>query len=222
MIKIITGIKLRLDPKLKLLNCTENLISSKANKGMVKFVNNMLVMTKRIIFTLYYRGDGATKSSDILEEFRKNLKLTIKFMSENAVFLNITLDVSMKDLLLRSYKLLGNLIRNRPSLYSYIMKYKGNLPHSYEQERNINFRKYFESFKIYNRLNPQQTRREMLRRDEYHEMSAKTYNVNPEVKETIKTLRRRKGILRKAQRDLLHTYDKNLVNINNGFPPLSS
>ena len=62
----------------------------------------------------------------------------------------------------------------------------------------------------------------MLRRDEYHEMSAKIYNVNPEVTETIKTLRRRKGILRKAQRDLLHTYDNNLVNINNGFPPLSS
>ena len=144
MIKIITGIKLRLDPKLKLLN-TEQLLQSKYNKGIVKFVNNMLLITKRIIFTLYYRGDGATKSSDILDEFRKNLKLTIKFMGENAVFLNIALDLSMKNLLLRSYKLLGNLIRNRPPLYSYIMKYKGNCPDSYDNCGNINLRKYFES-----------------------------------------------------------------------------
>ena len=195
---------------------------SKANKGMIKFVNNMLVITKRIIFTMYYRGDGATKSADILEEFRKNLKLTIKFMSENAVFLNITLDVGMKDLLFRSYKLLGNLIRNRPSLYSHIMKYKGTSPQSYEQDRNINFRNYFESFKAYNKVNPQQARREMLRKYEYHEMGAKIHNVNPEITETIKILRRRKGILRKDQRDLLNTYDNNLVNINNGFPPLST
>ena len=61
----------------------------------------------------------------------------------------------------------------------------------------------------------------MLRRYEYNEMSAKIHNVNPEVTETIKILRRRKGILRKAQRDLLNTYDNNLVNINNGLPPFS-
>ena len=173
---------------------------------------------------MYYRGDGATKSADILEEFRKNLKLTIKFMSENAVFLNITLDVGMKDLLFRSYKLLGNLIRNRPSLYSHIMKYKGTSPQSYEQDRNINFRKYFESFTAYKKVNPQQARRAMLRSIEYNEMCAKIHNVSPEMTETIKNLRRRKGILRKDQRDLLNIYDNNLVNISlhNGFPPSST
>ena len=67
LIKIMTGIKLRLDPKLKLLNFTENLMLFKANKGMNKFVNNLLVITKRVIFTMYYRGDGANKSADIFE-----------------------------------------------------------------------------------------------------------------------------------------------------------
>ena len=66
------------------------------------------------------------------------------------------------------------------------MKYKGNLPESYEQQGNINFRKYFESFNICNKLNPQQTRRNMLRRYEYYSMSAKTYNMDPDVKKTIK------------------------------------
>ena len=99
----------------------------KANKRIIKFVNNILVITKRVIFTMYYRGDGSTKSADILDEFRKNIRLTIKYMSENAIFFNISLDVCMKVMLCKSFKLIGNLIRNRPSLHFYIMKYKGVL-----------------------------------------------------------------------------------------------
>ena len=168
----------------------------------------MLVITKRIIFTLYYRGDGAIKSSDILDEFRKNLKLTIRFMCENAVFLNITLDLNMKYLLLRSYKLLGNLIRNRPPLYSYIIKYKGNCPDSYENLGNINVRKYFASFNTCNKFSPLQMRRNMLRRVEYDSMGANIYNRDPDVNYAIKQNRRNKGILRRSQIYLLYTYDK--------------
>ena len=64
----------------------------------------------------------------------------------------------------------------------------------------------------------------MLRKFEYHEMGAKIHNVNPEITETIKILRRRKGILRKDQRDLLNIFDNNLVSISlhNGFPPSST
>ena len=64
----------------------------------------------------------------------------------------------------------------------------------------------------------------MLRKIEYKEMSVKIHNVSPEMTETIKNLRRRKGILRKDQRDLLYSYDDNLVNISlsNGFPPSST
>ena len=51
-------------------------------------------------------------------------------------------------------------------------------------------------------------------------MCAKIHNVSPEMTEAIKNLRRRKGILRKNQRDLLYSYDDNLVNtcLSNGFP----
>ena len=64
----------------------------------------------------------------------------------------------------------------------------------------------------------------MLRKFEYYEMGAKIHNESPEITETIKNLRRRKGILRKDQRDLLNNYDNNLVNISlyNGFPPSST
>ena len=95
LINIMTGIKLRQVPKLKLLNFTENPMFFKANKRIIKFVNNILVITKRVIFTMYYRGDESTKSADILDEFRKNIRLTIKYMSENAIFFNISLDVCM-------------------------------------------------------------------------------------------------------------------------------
>ena len=77
LLKIITGIKLRIDPKLKLLNFTEQLVHSKSNKLLNKFVNNILVINKRIIFFIYYRGDGAIKGADILDEFRKKFRLTI-------------------------------------------------------------------------------------------------------------------------------------------------
>lgn len=126
LIKILTGIKIKPDPKLKLLNFTDNPMFCKAKKIIIKIVN-ILVISKRVIFTMYYRGDGSIKSADILEEFRKNIKLTIKYMCENAIFLNISLDVYMKFMLGKSFKLLGNLIRNRPSLHFYILKYKGVL-----------------------------------------------------------------------------------------------
>ena len=81
--------KIKLDPKLKLLNFTDNPVLCKANKNIIKYVNTILVISKRIIFTLYYRGDGSTKSADILDEFRKNIKLTLKYMGENAIFLTL-------------------------------------------------------------------------------------------------------------------------------------
>ena len=107
------------------------------------------------------------------------------------------------------------------------MKYKGTSPskhQSYEQERNINFRKYFESFAAYKKVNPQQARRAMLKKIEYEKMSAKVHNVSPDMTETIKRLRRKTGILRKDQMDLLYNYDDNLVNkiFSNSFPPSST
>ena len=148
-------------------------------------------------------------------------------MGDNAIFLNITLDVCMKDMLCRSFKLIGNQIRNRPSLYSYIMKYKGASPskhQSYESERNINYIKCFETFALYQKVNPQHARRAMLKKIEYEKNSVKSHNVNPNMAETIKRLRRRTGMLRKDQMDLLHNYDENLVNkiLFNSSPPSSA
>ena len=61
----------------------------------------------------------------------------------------------------------------------------------------------------------------MLRRVEYDSMGANTYNMDPDVNYAIKYNRRKKGILRKSQIYLLYTYDKKLVDSNNGFPPSS-
>ena len=65
---ILTGIKVKLDPKLIMLNFTDNLSLSKASKKIIKFVNTIFVITRRILFTLYYRGDGTTNSLDIIYE----------------------------------------------------------------------------------------------------------------------------------------------------------
>ena len=129
-------------------------------------------------------------------------------MCENAIFLNIDLYLTMKNFLLRSYKLIGNLIKNRPSLYSYIMKYKGYCPDSYQNFGNINLRKYFEAFDTSYKFNPLHTRRNILRIIEYDLMSSKSNNTDPELYHVITNFRRKRGFLRKSQMLLLYTYDK--------------
>ena len=62
-----------MDPKLIMLNFTDNPILCKADKKVIKYVNTIFIISKRIVYTLYYRGDGATKSADILEEWKKTL-----------------------------------------------------------------------------------------------------------------------------------------------------
>ena len=107
---VVTGIKFKLDPRLKLLNYTEQLTYSKTNKLTNKFVNNILVITKRVIFSVYYKANGSIKGSDILYEFQNNIKLTLRFMSENAIFLNTHCDIQMENMLYKSLKLFGILI----------------------------------------------------------------------------------------------------------------
>ena len=65
---ILTGIKVKLDPKLIMLNFTDNLLLCKASKNVIKFVNTIFVISRRIVYTLYYRGEAATKSADICDE----------------------------------------------------------------------------------------------------------------------------------------------------------
>ena len=132
-------------------------------------------------------------------------------MGENAIFLNIIVEPEIKYLLLRSYKLLYNLIINRPPLYSYINKYKGNCPDSYENLGNINVRKYFASFNKYNKQSPVFMRRNMLKRVEYGAMRHKIHNSDPDISYAIKQNRRNKGILKRAHMDLLYNYDKRQV-----------
>ena len=81
----------------------------------------------------------------------KNFRLTLKFMSENSIFLNIELDIFMKQMLKRTFKLIGDLIKNRPSLHFKIMKYRGASTwdrQSYHLDRKVNYIKYFESFSV--------------------------------------------------------------------------
>ena len=72
VIKILTGIKIRLDPKLIMLNFTDNPILCKADKKIIKYVNTIFIISKIIVYILHYRGDGNTKSADILEEWKKH------------------------------------------------------------------------------------------------------------------------------------------------------
>ena len=159
---------------------------------------------------LYKLIVSTNNHSDILEEYKKNFNLTIRFMGENAIFLNITVQSEIKNLLTRSYKLLYNLIINRPPLYSYINKYKGNCPDSYGNQGQINLRKYFTSFKQ-NKQSPSFMRRDMLRRIEYGAMRYNMHNGDPETSYAIKKNRRNKGILKRAHRDLLYNYDKKII-----------
>ena len=64
----------------------------------------------------------------------------------------------------------------------------------------------------------------MLKKIEYEKISVRSHNVNPNMADTIKRLRRRTGMLRKDQMDLLLNYDDNLVNkiLSNGSPPSPS
>lgn len=79
-------------------------------------------------------------------------------------------------------------------------------------ENKVNYRKYFESFSSYKKINPLQARRSLLNRIEYDKMKLMTNNNNHLLVENVKMLRRRGGILRKDQRDLLYKWDHNLVN----------
>ena len=51
-----------------MLNFTDNPLLCKTSKKVIKFVNTIFVMSRRIVYTLYYRGDGATKTADIWDE----------------------------------------------------------------------------------------------------------------------------------------------------------
>ena len=57
-------------------------------------------------------------------------------------------------------------------------------------------------------------RRNMLRRVEYGSMSSRIHNRDPEINYAIKQNRRNKGILKRAQIDLLYNYDKKQVDSN--------
>ena len=67
-----------MDPKLIMLNFTENQLLCKASKNVIKFVNTMFVISRRILYTLYYRGDSATKSADICDEWKKKYQTYTK------------------------------------------------------------------------------------------------------------------------------------------------
>ena len=152
-----------------------------------------------------------------MEEFRKNIKLTIRYICENAIFLNISLDVYMKHMLCRSFRLLGNLIRNRPSLHFNIMRYKGESSsnkQTYVIENRINYIKYFESFSSYTKMNPLQSRRVFLNRIEYDKMKLMSNSNNQVLVDNVKHFRRRRGILRKNQLDLMYKWDHNIVKQN--------
>ena len=219
LVHIITGIKLKVDNRLKLINFTEQLRLTKANKLIINFIYNMLVIAKRAIYTFYYRGDGSLDNNDIMFEFRKNLGLTINFMNENANFLNIEADINMKQLLYRAKSLTENLIKNRPTLFSYIIKYKGENIHSYDNHGNINLRKFYSSFDNPYKNNPSYEKKNMLKLLEYDLMSLKIRNHNPSYQpyQIMKEYRRRKGILSKTKLLMLFNQDKLLLNLNNCY-----
>ena len=69
-------------------------------------------------------------------------------MSENFIFLNIELDLFMKHMLNKTYRLVVNFIKNRPSLHYRIMRYRGESTwdrQSHHTDTNVNYIKYFES-----------------------------------------------------------------------------
>ena len=106
-----------------------------------------------------------------------------------------------------------NLIKNRPSLFSYIIKYKGENIHSYDNYGNINLRKFYSSFDNPKR-NPVYEKKNMLKLLEYDLMRLKIGNHNPSY-QIMKEYRKRKGILSKTKLLLLYNQDRLLLNLNN-------
>ena len=52
------------------------------------YINTLLVIARRVIYTLFYREDETVKNNIISYEFIKNIRLTLKFRRICLVFLN--------------------------------------------------------------------------------------------------------------------------------------
>ena len=76
-----TNMRLNIDMKLALINFNDSVKFKNAGKNVIVLVNTLLVIIRRIIFTLYYRSDNGVTNSDILCEWLKNVRLINKWLA---------------------------------------------------------------------------------------------------------------------------------------------
>ena len=84
----------------------------------------------------------------------------------------------------------------------------------YNIDRRVNYIKYFESFSSYTKTSLPQLRKLFLARIEYDKMKLNNNNRNQDEINNVKQFRRRRGILRRDQLNLIYKWDQNLVKQN--------
>ena len=100
LMKIIIGTKKRTEVKVALINyyTFENGIENKKNR---QYCNTLMVIARRVIYTLYNREDILIKNNIINYEFKKNIKLILNFRRTCSVFLNHNTDVWQNNMLIK-------------------------------------------------------------------------------------------------------------------------
>ena len=114
-------------------------------------------------------------------------------MSENLIFLNIELDLDMKHMLNKTYRLVVNLIKNRPSLHYRIIKYSSKSSwdrQSYHLDTNANCIKYFESFSSQPQVSLPLMRKNFLNKIEYNKLKLQIISTNILDKQNVMSFRR--------------------------------
>ena len=78
MIKILLGISLRVDIRAALLNfCV--MVKNLLDKNTSSFINTIILVTRKVLFTLYYMEDKVFKNSILSYEFIKIYMIIKRF-----------------------------------------------------------------------------------------------------------------------------------------------
>ena len=110
-------------------------------------MNTIMLIARRVIYTIYNREDEVVKSSIQSYEFIKNIRPILIFRKEGLVFLNHQINLWQMHMLKKAILIIKKLIKGRPTVQCYGQKYREDAiwqnKYNYTDELDVKYITYF-------------------------------------------------------------------------------